>query len=220
MTDQKVIEKIKKLLELTTSPNEHEASLAMDQAKKLMLKHSINESNYLNSGVAPEIINEVYSNPIFGKHGVKEAIAGIITTIAPIFGCHGFTKKEGNFRSYYLMGFKTNIEITKFGLDSLLAQGAIDARREYKKFRTVTFGLSFWSGFSDGLNTKFGKVKDQTETGIELYDKVKEKLNEKCKGTFSPDNYSGVAREIGFRSGTDAQIRSGIATQSSGKLIQ
>ena len=220
MTDQKIIDRIKKLLELTTSPNEAEALLAMERAKQLMLKHSLNETDYLNTSEVPEIIQEIYSTPYFQKPGVKEAFPRIISVIAPIFGCQGFTKLSGNFRTYHLLGFKANIEITKFALDSLLAQGSIDARIQYRKFRTVTFGLSFWAGFADGLKNKFGPSgKENDEVGIILYDKVLDHLKSITNGAFYGENHSGVARESGFKSGMDASIRSGLTTSNSGKLL-
>jgi len=217
--DEKIIEKIKKLLELTTSDNENEASHAMETAKRLMLKYSLNETNFLETNSVPEIIESQYSSSYFQKPGLKESMPRILAVIAPIFGCQAFVRVDiSGFKSYHLLGFKTNIEITKFALDSLLAQGNIDARREYRKFRTVTFGLSFWRGFADGLKVKFAKEKSN-EIGLELYDKVKEKLDSITTGTIDTAKEDGVARESGFQSGISSQIRSGINTSNSGKLL-
>ena len=44
MVEQKVVEKIQKLLRLGTSSNEHEAKLAMERASDLMRKHQLSMS--------------------------------------------------------------------------------------------------------------------------------------------------------------------------------
>ena len=41
MVDQNLLEKISKLLALTSSPNEHEAALAAEKAAELLAKHNL-----------------------------------------------------------------------------------------------------------------------------------------------------------------------------------
>lgn len=52
MTPDSIIEKIRKLLALAESPNEHEAALAAQRAQELMLKHHVEEARV--RGGAPE----------------------------------------------------------------------------------------------------------------------------------------------------------------------
>ena len=223
MDNQKVIDKIKKLLELASSPNENEAKTAMDAAMRLMAKYSIDDDIISNeNSIRNEIVTELYSNPIFGRQGVIDSAGFILATIAPLFGCYAMVNSNqmtGSIRAFKLVGFKTNLEITKYALDSLFTQGVIEAKREFKKHRTLTFGGSFWSGFAVGLNQKFGKMSDYTK-GIVVYDKVKEYVDSITKGSFKGKLDDGIAYSFGVDAGRNANIRSAISSEASGKLLK
>ena len=222
-----IIERIKKLLELTTSPNEHEAALAMNQAKRLMLRHSVAYEDLNDEEFKQEIKEEIYYNEIFEKSGVRANLPAMLAIIPPIFGvqCLVRSKRSNNgfsadrINEFALIGFPANIEITKFSLDSLLNQGMIDGKAAYKQFRTITFWPGFWSGFALGLNQKFSPKADE-ELGITVYDKVKQYVNNIAKSTMTPDLIDGVAKSVGIESGLKAELRSGITQSNTGKLLR
>lgn len=223
--NEKALDKIKKLLELASSPNENEAKLAMDQARRLMAKYSIDDKELgAPDRISELIVEEPYINSAFSNDAVLDAIPIIIAVIAPIFGVYGLVNtRNGQARQFKLIGFKTNIEIARFAIDSLIAQGLIDAKREYKKYRTITFMASFWTGFKEGLHRKFGKMEEENK-GIVLYDKVKQYVDSLASGaSFAGRSTDGVAYQSGFNSGQNASIRSAINSSSgaasSGKLI-
>ena len=57
--DQKVMEKLKKLLALAGSPNEHEAALAMSRAEEIMRRHNITLMDVAQDGSGAEVAHAV-----------------------------------------------------------------------------------------------------------------------------------------------------------------
>ena len=55
---EKIIERIKKLLELSKSSNEHEAAIAASRAAELMMDHQISEAEIHSSSVRAEPVVE------------------------------------------------------------------------------------------------------------------------------------------------------------------
>lgn len=223
MSDSKIIEKIKKLLELASNANENDAerSLAMQRAQDMMLKHAIAENEIsLQDAKELEIIREDYHNDIiFTKQGVQPVFPAIMAIIAPLFGCQGlqYMDKNGAVTKYGIVGFKHNVEVVKYAVDSILQQGLLAAREAYKIHRTITFGNSFWSGYAMGLTEKFSENVKRAE-GIELYDRVKNSLKglDKTEGQFT----QGIANKIGKQAGLNAEIRKPIEEKKSGVLLQ
>lgn len=219
--NNKIIEKIKKLLELTTSPNESEAKLAMERAQKLMAQHSISEIDITdpdNINIESKIIRQEYWSRHFSKNAVLNAMPPILSTIPPIFGCYALIVNRNQTRSYELVGFLSNIEITRFALDSLLEQGMLDYQQGYQRYRSISFGHGFWPGFATGIQRKFSQHKEESK-GIILYDKVKQYLSSIATGDFNYQADRGIGRELGIESGLKAEIRKGIESTNKGKLL-
>lgn len=220
----KIIERIKKLLELASSPNENEARRAMELAQLLMEKYSISYADTNQEEAKPNIITKPYINEFaFSKPGIFEHIPAMMAIIPPIFGVFGIVNLSGSLsrrvKGFQLVGFPSNIEIAAYALDSLIAQGILDAKREYKKFRTITFGQSFWSGFTQGLNQKFNPYYEIGK-GLVVYDPVKQWMADNIKGTFALNYTDGIAKETGIKSGLRAEIRQGLnQSKNEGKLI-
>lgn len=217
----KIIEKIKKLLELTTSSNESEARSAMEHAQKLMIKHSITDSQlYPEDSPEVQIIRSEYWNDAFGKPGLLTQVPQMIHTIGPIFGVYGLTTMKGSsIQRIDLIGFQTNIDITRFAMDSILAQGIVEAKIAYRQYRTTTFGDSFWEGFALGLHKKFGAFKDNAE-GLVVYDKVKQYVKSLTSGTYKPDRSNQLAHRAGFEAGQKVELRKGLTHSNTGKLLK
>lgn len=218
MIDQKIIDKIKKLLELTTSPNEHEAQRAMDHAMRLMEKYSINFVDSTDNNT--QKILEVEWWPVSGdKRGLIEQIPAIVAIISPIFGVHGIIKSNwGKIRELSLVGYPANIEIAKFAIDSIVNQALCEAKVEYKKHRSTLFNYAFYSGYTIGLRKKFD-ASHQAAEGIVVYDAVKQYVQDNTKGNFASESFDGDALNSGINAGLRAELRKGIATSGSGKLI-
>lgn len=216
----KIVEKIKKLLELTTSSNESEAKSAMEHAQRLMIKHSIDQSQmYPEESLEVKILRSEYWNDAFGRPGLLKQVPLMISTIGPIFGVYGLTTVKGSsIQRIDMIGFQTNIDITRFAMDSILQQGLIEAKASYKLYRTTTFGDSFWEGFALGLHKKFGAFKDNAE-GLVVYDKVKQHVQSLTTGTYHVDKSNQLAHRAGFEAGQKVELRKALVHDNTGKLL-
>ena len=220
MIDLKIVERIKKLLELSTSPNENEARSAMDMAQRLMLQYSISESELHPNDCESAIVMSEYWNNAFSRQGVIDNAPTILNVICPIFGVHALIRSRlQKVSGIDMFGFITNLDIARFALDSIFAQGSIEARIAYKKYRTTTFGDSFWRGYAIGIHEKFSQYKEASN-GIALYDKVKAHRNQLAQGTFKPLPADTFAQESGRNAGLRAELRRGITQSNTGKLLK
>jgi hypothetical protein len=119
-----------------------------------------------------------------------------------------------------LWGFKTNLEVSIYACETLLYQGIQDFKREYRKQRTMGFGISFWKGFREGLKVKFDK-SIIPENALILYDQVKEKWLSQVKYEHANINQSSASgADLGFQSAKDAVLNKGIESTLSGRLLK
>lgn len=213
MTKESLIEKIKSLLALATGVgNEHEKRLALSRAQELMARYAVDlsEKNHVEDIIKSEYIPK-FEVPLHLRN--KMELMRIITPIAENFGCYLALANE-----IRVFGFSTNIEVTKFAIDTLLYQGIQDFKREYRIQRSTAFAPSFWSGFRKGLEEKFEKP---SEKALVLYDKVKNVWENSTRSVdvfFANSNASGA--EIGFNSAKNAVLNPGIQSSSRGNLLK
>jgi len=215
--NSKIIEKIKKLLELTTSSNENEAQRAMEAAMRLMEKYSI---NYIEDIDVKEKILKVKWWPASAdKRGLIEQVPAIVAIISPIFGVHGIILSSGSrVKQLFLVGYPANIEIAKFAIDSIINQAIIEARIEYKKYRSTLFNYEFYTGYVEGLRKKFAKSSSDSQS-ITVYDPIKQYVADNTKGSFAGESFNGDAINSGIEAGLRAELRKGLNTSNTGKLL-
>jgi hypothetical protein len=194
----------------------------MEQAQRLMLRHAISEVEL--DGVAPNIVEIPYLNPTaWQKQAVRDQLVHIASVIGPIFGCYPIIRAKGHeLTELRFVGFPVNIQIAAHAMDCIIAQGLIEARALYREYRTATFTEGFWKGYAIGLQLKFqAKEQSSPENGIELYDKVKQHIAEKYKGTYSDRRgFSENGQNAGLEAGSKAELRRGLETGNQGRLLR
>ncbi len=111
MEKQFMLEKIKKLLALATSPNEHEAALAMEKASELLAKHNLSMADMQNdSNTDPKLF---IVNKEMGKR-VPKWIQIMYLSVSRVFDCELLVEKHYNrMQTYMIIGQKDDIEMTK-----------------------------------------------------------------------------------------------------------
>lgn len=179
MTHQQTVEKIKKLISLATSSNEHEAKLALEQAQKLIQKYNVDNESLLD--VPPEetkvIIQESTVQLRISNAAIKY-IPLIGGAIAKLFGSfYIYTiSQELNFK---LVGYPTNNEIVLYTLEAVLNQGNFLYKEAYRNTKDVGLNFSdgFWNGFAEAFVRKFASLRQETY-GLIIYDKVKQTVKE------------------------------------------
>lgn len=215
---EKLIEKIKKLLALSTSDNIEEASRAMEAAQKLMERYTISSFDLENKERKEEITKRFCSLAGFtnGNDQMLENLQQVFSTIGAIYGCVYLIDCSGRIRFGLVgIGFPTNLEIAEYSISLILEHGRTEYKREYKKNPSFNFAPRFWQGFSIGIQAKFGKIADVGK-GMIVYDPVKNFIKDNFEiNHIMIDGFSRNEIESGIKAGKSAELRSGLREDSS-----
>lgn len=170
MVEQDYREKIKKLLALSESSNEHEAKSALLKAKKLMAEHKIAEIDLKDIDKKKVI----HTTTEFRCSKRREAwMIGLATTIAENFCCQSYRTKVYNkqLSTICFVGFEDDIEacteIFKYAVDCI-RNGITDLKKEsvnYSKEYTKHLCDGYGFGYVQGIKKAFEVQKSQDETG-------------------------------------------------------
>jgi hypothetical protein len=164
--NNELIEKIKKLLALSESSNEHESSLALQMAQNLAIKHNIElatvkayDSNKeediktinISVGKRSPIVNRYVTNIVRNHFQIRIIKLG--------------TRDQGF--SYIFVGTPTNNQIAKFVFEFLTHEFT----RRWNKYSSkksvqTKERTSFYTGMYNGLDQKLRDQKKQTEDTI------------------------------------------------------
>lgn len=157
-----IIQKIKKLLALSESSNEHEAKLAMFKAQELLAKHKISLKE-IEDHKNIDVI-EGKTNITFRQGKWKGRLADVI---AENFGCYHFYRTN---RSHMIIFMGKDEDVT---VCTIVLEYAIDCinsvvkklRYEYQKDGYSTKGLEndYALGFIEGLSNAFEKQKEANQ---------------------------------------------------------
>ena len=180
MADDKIIEKIKKLLALSNNnPNENEALAAALKAQELMAKYNIDLEQARDSVELREIAQEVYSQT--GKHEMRKWKYGLSKIVADNFRCKVFC--IGTDIVFY--GYKEDAKIALQVFAYLYEVGNRLALRYYNKCRKEsrpTKGVmnTYLMGFKKGISSVL--EKGCTALMIITPQEVSDSFNELVKG--------------------------------------
>ncbi|MCR3761435.1 DUF2786 domain-containing protein [Clostridium felsineum] len=168
--NNKIIEKIQKLLSLSESSNENEAKLAMIKAQELLIKYKLSLKEVTNYSVNNSIIEEKVSKVSFTKARWKGYLAKII---ADNFGCYNYYKRRRT-NTIIFFGKEEDIIICDIVLNYAIDSINSIVKRlkyEYSKKKISTKGIEndYALGFIDGLQESFEiQKKSNTKWAIVL----------------------------------------------------
>lgn len=158
--DTKLIEKIKKLLALSESSNEHEAELSMLKAQELLAKHKLSLKEVKEFKIINSAIKENISKISFTKAKWKAQLARLI---ADNFGCYLYFKTR---RSHTITFFGREEDIAVCNIVLEYAVDCIDSVVKRLKYQYIRDGYStrglendYAIGFITGLQRKFEEQK-------------------------------------------------------------
>ena len=180
MDDSKILNRIKKLLRLSKSSNRHEAALALERARDMMLKYNIDEQT------ATSNIEECT-----GKRPVAQKVPTYMHLLAKMvancFGCYiyyGVRYVGGNgFKAFpTFVGTEPNAEIALYSFDVLERQLNRDrkifiqtvpkrVKRQNKTVRADYFCL----GWIDEVEKKVFALVPKKEPGTEVMEHIENK---------------------------------------------
>ena len=127
MSEEKIIDKIRKLMTLANSANEHEAALAAARATELMLKHEIAEAQ-LATEEGAEVVEEVERESIDESGSIIPWKGNLCAGLAQSMGCefyYGSTKYVRGTkqkRTYLIIGQESKRAMIKYMYDYLCAE--------------------------------------------------------------------------------------------------
>lgn len=224
----KIVEKVKKLMRLGSSSNEHEAELATLKANELLMKYNI--AHVTES-------DKVYFDQVL-KIGQRNAKSRTIVSILESFGVmvvhspQGKLNRAGQWvrRNYVLeaSGSKASVEIAGYVADFLDKE----LERLYKKaskehnFKGLRAKNAFFSGIRSGYLFKFRAQKQKIEESNDTKaltaadDRIKklaeELIYENRLSSMRGSNEAGhgFAEDAGFDAGQKLSINKGVTNQT------
>lgn len=160
MENNKIIERVKKLLALANSSNENESESAMLKAQELMAKHKLQMKD-----ISIEEKSKVIDEESNFEYTVKTQWKGnLALNIAENFGCHAYIEfyNIGRRRKINLcfIGEEDNVEMTKVVYEYALKvceERIKNIQKEYKKNNLSTRGIqqNYGLGFARGLKEQY-----------------------------------------------------------------
>jgi len=224
-----VLERIRKLLSLAQSPNEHEAQSAARVAQRLMLRHNIDQLSVERSdGYTSRQLGRTT-----GRTSEAERLLGTILQehfFVDVIWVYGFRPRDAiHGRVMEVCGRAENVELADYVYDFL----SRTADRLWKQHRAATkigsnadrraYVAGVMAGFRDQLGQQ---QKQQVESGlIWLGDPELSRYFERRHPSVSTRSYyergSGPAREQGRRAGREIVLHRGVGgARTSGAVRQ
>lgn len=120
MDNTRILDRIKKCLALSESPEPHEAAAAMRQAQKLMEIHGISLAQVKMADIGEA---QVKSKVSVSKP--KDYEVALVVNVAKAFGCKVLWTKSNSynvnvFGSYTIIGLKSQIELASYTCDVMM----------------------------------------------------------------------------------------------------
>ncbi len=220
LKSEKLIAKVKNLLKLASSDNEHEAHLATTKANQLILKHNL--SIYSSSEDTP-----IYTKTIMTEKRKSSKMSSIYSILT-----HFLVTPVMNYTSdgvrLEITGTKTNIEIGEYVCSFLLLE--LDRLWMLEKEKSNLKGLrqknSFFLGVAQGYEQKIKETQshysqEESKSLVLIKADLKEKTDKiygRLRGSYSNSAYDDKSASRGRSHGKRLSINEGIK-KNSNKLI-
>jgi hypothetical protein len=155
MMNEKIVDKIKKLLALSESSNPHEAALAAQLAAELMMKHQIDEAMIQEVQQAQKESVEEFDFEKCG--GNRKNYRGMLAAaIADFFGCQILWRKS----DLIFVGRKSDLNATSYLFKAVLNQIEELCERFWIKvgYHTGQHGKGWKNSFRLGIISEIGRL--------------------------------------------------------------
>lgn len=219
MNRETAIEKVKKLLRLSKSSNEHEAAAAMRQAQALMRQHQIEEAEAAGAAAEIDPIEEAASDPRRGKTTPVD-LAHLASLVADAFGTYTFvyvTRHSGCWRTEpRFIGPAPRGELSAYAFDVLRRQLEAAKRKHLSRVRNPKnraargdqFGLGFVQGVRALLTAWDLPVEERARISSHMLARLLRAPLRASVRTLSPTEADLYA---GHNAGRSAQLHRGVA---------
>lgn len=215
LDSERVLEKVKKLLQLAQSSNVHEAELATVKANELLLRHNLER---VKKEDEPIYLDRILMRP--RKDAKLSAIYDILRhfVVKPVISMGKHTC------CLEVSGSKTNVELARYVgefLERELDHLWEEARKEFG-LTGLRAKNSFFVGVAKGFDQKMTRAKcNFSEADQKALVVVEQKLAHDTSVIYrrlthasSGARVDGAARDIGVLKGKDLTIRKGVESSS------
>ena len=146
-----VMEKIKKLLSLATSPNEFEAARANDKVQELLLAYNMSMGDIKESDAA--VTEEV----LFETSRSVKWKESLVAAVASFYDCMSMSSRSSNGLATSIMGSPGNVTVTIAMIEYFTA--AIDRVAKEDKSKGVSITLTYRYGIVMRISQKLRERK-------------------------------------------------------------
>jgi hypothetical protein len=217
---EKLLERLKKLLALTSSDNPHERELATLKANQLLLDHNLDMTRNRNTH-EEEVVYVKRVLEASRKQAKHISIYEILKTffVSPVFN-HG----RGIF---YLevIGDKTSVELAEYVANFLNNELEVmwkETKKKNPQFKNISAKNSFFRGISQGYIEKIQTQKIKSAQSSELI-VIEKNLARQLQSVYSRIGHSALsagtdnagARAAGVEKGKNLSIKPGLSNTSS-----
>jgi hypothetical protein len=217
---EKVLEKVKKLLQLARSNNAHEAELATIKANSLLLRHNL---DHVQSDEEPIYLDRLL------RRGRKDTKLSAIQSILKHFIVKAVMSSGRNTCCLEVSGTLTNVKLARYVaefLDREMDDMWEEAQRDHG-LKGLRAKNSFFAGIAKGFDLKMSKAKqDFTTDEQKALVLVERSLDEKTKIIYrrlssysSGASYHEEAGHLGMEKGKNLTIREGVESKSKGLYL-
>ena len=217
---EKIINKTKKLLALSSSSNHHEAEIAMIKANQLIMNHNLHNINSIQDDNITYLKRVITGKKVCGKH---KAIYEILRSfwVQPVFS-HG----KGIF-FLEVIGSKVNVDIADYiakFLDRELENMWTDATKKHSNLRGINKKNSFMLGITSGFKNKIDE-NVMTQVSTSLIKSLKYNVEKhvsmvypKVSHSSSKSSTCNFSKKLGEESGKNLCINPAISSKSNNKI--
>lgn len=215
---EKTLNKIRRLLALSNSPNEHEAESAILKAQQLMIENGLSMQQI---GIESQQNKEVAREKAKTYARIPWYCNRLSAIIANNFRCYSITSSKGRERSITFVGLKNDAEIAKevylFATDFLKHKRdwlSKELRKQSNNTKVINSVINdYLDGFMDGLSNKFAEQVKEQEWGLVLVkDEEVEKAVQDIKDA-KPIKTNCAGTDLyfeGFKDGMSFEVTKGL----------
>lgn len=231
-TEKSIIEKIKKLLSLATSANEHESKLAADKANTLLLKYNLSRSEIKDRDYEK---SEIASEPYIRPH-----MKFVVPLLSNFFHVEAVLDRE--FRGFTvdgrrkfkhkvnIYGEQVNVEVATYVYDFLCNEyQALWLKYKRENGLKERGRLAYYVGLTKGIKEmlKSTQVKVSEEMGLVvvkdggIMDWLKGQMKLATRPMSGKYHKNDKAVNDGYKDGKNVKIRRGVSTNNkSAKILK
>lgn len=216
----KIIDKIKKLYALSTSPNEEEAKSALNKAHELLIKYHIDFDS-----IDDVEFKEKFT--LFERQNIPDWGKVLANIVADYFYCkfHTSYRKQGKF--FVFIGTDIDTQIADYTFEYLfnVIKKLLSFYKKTTKYCTSNKVFSYSSGLVAGIRSNLQRQSD-IEKGLGLILKENGKFLEWYKNTYkltstalSLNSKNRNAYASGYTDGKKIKLRSGVESNPNIRIL-